>query len=369
MKKVYHIEYVADNYRHQGISKGFQDAGWLLKSIDWQSYRKTKSLSTLRNRILDEVASWKPDIVFLHLQNSEVLDLQTIKELQSMSKVVNYTFDVRGKGDVTFKWLMETAKHISLTCFSNQGDVDYCNALACSENTPRPCMVLQSSADFEFYHKVEPQPNVYPEIIFLGNNYRDSYNLGFPQAAQRQAMIDFLYETFGDRFCAYGLGQKGGYLNNEQERIAYSTAKVTLTQNQFNIPMYCSDRGWRSSACGCMTIHEYYEGMPDTFQFWSNFDDLRNNINFYLKEDEIRINAAAKDCSYVRLNHSYKNRVKELEKTLFEETIIEGRWDDYYGRSKFLDTENELFIPNSEVGVYRKPHSSITDNSDPFHTH
>lgn len=318
MKKAYIIHLSGVNFSNEGILHGFRDAGYLVRSINHQDYIRNPAfgLRKFREKVISDVREWRPDVVFMQPQKSDVIDIPTAQKLQEVSRVVNYTFDVRDAG--TMKWMYELAPYISMSCFSNEEDILQCQDSVCKiREDLGGMMVLWSSCDMEFYRKAEPKTE-YPEVIFIGNNYEKSL-LNFPHAADRQRMVEFLESELGERFMAFGLGQKGGFLTPEQERDAYNSAKIVIAQNNYRRNGYTSDRTWRATASGAFLLQEYWEGMPIEFHaIWSNFEELIKNIHFYLAHPKIREDIARQDMEYVRANHAYKNRVEELESKLFE---------------------------------------------------
>lgn len=314
MKKCYHIKLCATGFSNDGISKGFRDCGYETHEIDWQAYKFHFGLRRLREKIISDCEDFRPDIIFFQTQNPEILDIPTVQKLERIGRVVNFTFDVRNFDSTV--WMYEMSNHVSLTAFSNQEDVDNCTQFGGGN-----AIVLQSSCDMEFYHKVDPVPNKWPEIVFIGNNYEGS-NLNFPHAKDRQKMIGFMYENFKDKFAAYGLGQREKYLTPEMERECLSTAKVVICQSNYRRYYYCSDRVWRAMACDALVMHEY-------FAMWNKvFESRPLNSMCYVPNDLTELKRICEAIvflpkredgvfrRYVSENHSYSNRVKQLEEQL-----------------------------------------------------
>jgi len=306
MKKVLHIKLQAPNFENNGISNGFRANGFEVTEVNWQHYRLQHKTAGLRKHLIETASELKPDIIFMQLQREDVLDEVTCIELSKHGFVVNYTFDVRE--DIS--WYKKLAPHIGLTVF---GDFD--SLEQCEKEGINNVAYMQSSADFDFYKPV-PATRDYGEIIFLGNNYENT-QLDFPFAKERTELINFMQKEYGDRFVAYGRGY-GESLNPEQEREAYSSCKIAITHNMFHKPGYCSDRGFRATACGAFVIHNYYAGFEDAFKedgfaFWYKFEDIKTVIDA-VEKTGVPHRSFYNQFFYKK--HSYAERLKQLERII-----------------------------------------------------
>lgn len=311
--KVLHIRLDAPGYSSDGIARAFKDSGIEYVGFNWQQYRFENGIPALRRQMIRLTDQYRPTFVLLHIQNAEVLDLATTLSIYNICPVVNYSFDVRSKEKT--KWMYEIAPHITLTAFACQDDVDNCLSAGIKN-----VMRLQSSCDDELY---KPQllpdevTSTIPEIVFIGNNTVGS-NLEFEQAQERADMIQFLRKQYGNRFGVYGLGWGGTRMVNPMEEInIYNSCKVSITQNQFKRKGYCSDRQWRSIACGAFTICQYYDGLEDDFyeseQFsWSDFDNLKEQIDFYLNNEVQREIVSINQGRDFFDKHTWAHRIQQL---------------------------------------------------------
>lgn len=312
--KVFHVSLNAPGYSSDGIARAFAANGFDYSFFNWQPYRFDNGLPALRMEMIRRAQSEKADIVFLHIQNPEVLDLETARELTKYGFVVNFSFDVRSKEKS--QWMYDIAPFIGLTCFACLEDVSYCNSIGI-KNT----MLLQSSADTQLY-KMHDFPievtRIYPEIVFIGNRTNES-NLNFEKAGERVEMVEFLQNEYGKRFQPFGLGWSGSKFVNPMEEInILNSAKIAIAHNHFLRKGYCSDRQWRSISCGTLTVCQYYEGLEDDFDdsetfSWIDFEDLKLTIDFFLKnEKERKIVAMSQNMDFLE-RHTWINRISHLK--------------------------------------------------------
>lgn len=323
MKKVLHIRLDAPTYSSDGIKKGFVENGYEYYGINWQQVRFDEGILGLQSRIILAAKNIEPDLIFLHIQNPGVIDIETCQELTQLGLTVLYTFDVRED----IKWMQELAPYLDLILFADMVSVENCKQIGIFNVD-----VLQSSCDMDFYQPITPHIKYDAEIVFIGSNYLNT-NLNFPLAQERLDMVNFLKKEYGDRFMVKGLNWLDGdkphseMINPLQERDIYCSAKIAICHNNFDRPFYTSDRLWRSMACGCFTLTKYFKGAELIFaqghhlNWWRNFDDLKNKIDNHLSLSIDREKIARSGQEYVRTAHTWKRRIQEMQTIIFTHGI------------------------------------------------
>jgi len=309
MKKLFFVKIESPGYSAIGMVDSWKALGFNVIEFDWQAYRFSNGIIATRNKIVDTVLLEKPDLVFLHIQNSEILDTEAAIVMTSVCPTVNYTFDVRENID----WYKKLAPFLTHTFFACQEDVDEC----INEDIENVSLLL-SSDNYDWYKKLPlPYEPGHPEIVFIGSNFTNT-NTKFPLAKERQDMIQFLYEKFGDKFCAYGMGQRGGVVNQQQAISIYNRANIAVSQNLFSKTLYTSDRLWRIMGCGTFCLTKRFDGIKSLYKkeihldWWDSFDELKTLIEFYLSDDAEREAVASMGSLYVRENHDWKSRFKKI---------------------------------------------------------
>jgi len=305
----------APTYSSRGILKGIEALGYRPEFLDWQRIKMNEGIGGLRDRVLAKASFCSPEFIICHIQNPEAMLPLTFAALNDIAPVVNLTFDCRAEID----WYKEVAPLISLTCFSNEEDVREC-AKEGINNT----ISLHSSCNYDFYkpadnHSPPREISAYShEIIFLGGNYSNS-NVDFPLAQNRQDMIAFLKENYGDKFLSIGMGQEvSKYVNEYEELELYRSAKIVVGHNNFLRENYSSDRLWRAMGAGAFFLSPYSPGVEKTFEreihidWFNNLFELKNLIDFYLSNDFERNSIAQLGCTEVRLNHRWQDRIKVM---------------------------------------------------------
>lgn len=307
MKSVLHARIEAPTYSSGGIENGFLENGFEYTGFDWQKVKFNSSGEEMMDRLIGKAHMEQPDLIFLHLQSAGAIDVETAKELSKVSFVVNYTFDVRK--DIS--WYREIAPHIGLTLFGDWESVEELRK-AGIKNVD----YLGSSADYSWYKPLNlPRTE---DIVFIGGNYANTA-LDFPQAKERAEMVEFMKDTFGDRFKFYGMGWKSGIdmVNAQQEIEIYNRSKIAITHNNFIRGGYTSDRLWRAMGCGAAVVSQYFPGINKELNkyvasTWLDFPMLKQECEKLLNLEVEREALGKAGVQWVRLHHSWKNRIQTL---------------------------------------------------------
>jgi hypothetical protein len=311
MKSVLHVALIAPGgYSNVGLMKAFFDNGFSeYTCFDFQEKIFNSDRGSMRRMLIQEAERLRPDMVFLQIQGSDILDLETFQILSKISFTVNYTFDIRTKDQT--EWLYDLAPVLGLICFSNQRDVDECKARAFN-NT----MCLQSSADFEIY---KPDPNISRKgVVFVGNNYVNT-NIEFPLSKERERMVKYLQHEFGDYFKVYGNNWGDSKITTQKEEVEiYKSVQIAISHNNFEEEMYTSDRIWRIIATGTFCLTKYFKGVEGMFQkglhldWWHTLDELNKMVHYYTEIPHAYEIIARRGMNHVKSDHSWTARIKEM---------------------------------------------------------
>jgi len=255
--------------------------------------------------------SFKPDLVFIQIQNANIITEETVKFL-----VNNGSFVINWTGDVRFpipQWFYNIGQHIQRTCFSNMTDVR-------EFDKTNPSEYLEIGYDPEIY---KPEGEIIPTkpIVFMGNNYGDNH---FPESKYRREMVEFLQANYPNDFAVYGNGWKGeaGNYNSSQpnEAKVLRGAKIAINLSHFNYERYNSDRILRIMGTGTMCLTRNYEGIKEDFQpginlnVWDNFEELKNNIDHYLSNESERSEIAKRGNELMLKSFTYDEMIKNILK-------------------------------------------------------
>lgn len=311
VKRVLHVGITAPSYSSEAITKGFKDVFGDVLYFDWQYHRFSYGTETMRDNLLLEAKTYKPDIIFLHLNhNSEALSIVNYEELSKLAFTITYTEDVRKNID----WFRTITPSVGMSIFTNMEDVETLN----SEGIKNAHYLPVSYNDI-WYRRQPKTEKYYGDIVFIGNNYVGTY-LDFSNAQQRQDMIKALKDEFGGNFQTYGLGQENKMLNPQEAVECYNNAKIAIGHNNFYKWGYQSDRCMNSIGCGCFTLVQHSGYMPSQFpEFsWDNFGSLISDCKLALNNDEMRNMLAEQQYKTVTENHTWKQRAESIKRLVYE---------------------------------------------------
>lgn len=165
------------------------------------------------------------------------------------------------------------------------------------------------------------QQRVGYDIVFTGSrNYH-------PEYPYRPQLVDFLRNTYGQRFIHIGNDGEVGQLRGMRLNQVYRNAKIavgdTLNLN-FEYPYYFSDRLFEQPGRGAFQIFPDIKGVEDMYEdkkeivLYKHGDlaDLKNKIDYYLMHDVERESIRQAGFTRTKREHTYINRWESILKIL-----------------------------------------------------
>jgi len=152
------------------------------------------------------------------------------------------------------------------------------------------------------------------DVVFVGSR---GYH---PEYPFRPKLIDFLKETYGNRFGHYGNDGEGVARGEALNRL-YAVSKVVVGDTCFGgRPNYVSDRYYETRGRGGFLLHPYVEGI-DTIGIGEyeagNLVDLKTQIDYWLKHNRERETRRKLAHHYVKSFETYTQRAEELLDVIF----------------------------------------------------
>lgn len=158
------------------------------------------------------------------------------------------------------------------------------------------------------------------DVAFVGSK---GYH---PEWPYRPQLIDFLAETYGDRFAHYG-GDGRGVLRGLPLNRLYSDMKVIVGDSlciNFDYPYYWSDRIFETTGRGGFIIHPYIKGLEDCFEDgkevvfykFGDFNELKDKIDYYIANTTEREAIRMAGHERTKRDHTYLNRWKTIIETV-----------------------------------------------------
>ncbi len=170
-----------------------------------------------------------------------------------------------------------------------------------------------------YIHQDYDPKNFDHDVIFVGSK---GYH---PEYPYRPQLINFLRETYGDRFLHVGGDGDTGTVRGHKLNRIYARSKIAIgdTLNiNFSYPYYSSDRLFESTGRGGFTIYPNIFGLDAFFEdkkeisFYEhgNLEDLKNKIDYYLKHDAEREAIRLAGHERAKSEHTYVNRWETILK-------------------------------------------------------
>jgi len=253
-------------------------------------------------RIADE---FKPDLIFIQVQDGGPISVQTVEQLSKISLAINWTGDARQPIPL---WYYHWSPYC-ITCFSNELDVNVFKQKGLKSE------YLQIGIDPEIFHYYEGEKG--NDIVFMANRY-----MHFPESRNREFIANKLKKTYGNHFSLIGNGWPNANLNLNGNQIAearfYSGSKIAINHSQFAIDRYSSDRLYRILASGCFCLSHHFPGIEKDFEpgkhlvTYHNPEDMINKINYYLEHAEEREKIRQAGYEYCHQTFRYDNMIQNM---------------------------------------------------------
>lgn len=174
------------------------------------------------------------------------------------------------------------------------------------------------------------------DVAFVG-----SYGY-HPEWPYRQRLIDWLQETYGERFRRFaGDVDPPGTVRGADLNALYATAKVVVGDTLclgFEHTNYFSDRLFETTGRGGFLIFPHIEGIEDCFETdlsgsfelpvelveyeFQNFAQLKRQIDKYLLAEDMRDEVRMAGFERTRRDHTYNNRAEEVFAQLRKDGVI-----------------------------------------------
>ena len=169
------------------------------------------------------------------------------------------------------------------------------------------------------------RPEYAHDLVFVGSGAQ-TYHAAYQG---RSELLDHLRRTYGGRFCHYGHGGDRPAVRGPALADIYASSRVVIGDSCFaherGSPRsfkYASDRCPESLGRRAFLIHPYVPGMIGNGPYLSgvhlatcipgDWDDLDAQIGTYLAAPGYRDGIAQTGYEYVKANHTYTHRMREV---------------------------------------------------------
>lgn len=166
------------------------------------------------------------------------------------------------------------------------------------------------------------------DVLFVGGGdiLGSPHIYGHPEWNYRNELIQWLRDTYGERFTKFGHPQET--IRNDRLNQLYADTKVVVGDSVclagFTHENYWSDRVYETIGRGGFLIHPYIKGLDDefidgetiVFYEYGNWAQLKEKIDYYLEHDDEREKIRRAGHEFVKNNCTYHDRLKQMLDTV-----------------------------------------------------
>lgn len=169
-------------------------------------------------------------------------------------------------------------------------------------------------------YMAQPDRSRFPhDIIFVGSR---GYH---PEYPFRPLLIDFLRDTYGNRFGHYG-NDGIGVMRGHDLNVLYASAKIAVGDSCFGGRLnYVSDRYYETRGRGGFLLHPHVNGVDKVgvasyggaSHDSKNLESLKSVIDYYLEDEKERELMRLRGFEWVKNNETYTQRAQEMLDVIF----------------------------------------------------
>jgi len=322
MIKVLYLPLNAGGNIQQATYDAWNDLSFVnMKIFDFYNlYESTKNKNKVNEEFIKAVTEFKPNLVHMQLQMTDIITPQSIKTAKSIVEnciFSNWSGDVR---DHASKEMINISNVVDYTFISSTGQIElYQKAGA------KNVHYWQIGYDHKLFFPLNKNNFKY-DLIFIGNMYQANT---FADAKKRSDLILNLKKSLGERFKIFGSGydpQCGSGIKsipfNKVNEVYNDSLCILSISNYNDISHYFSDRLLVCLASGRPTISYRFPEFETYFSdnldilIAHSLDDILSKIQYCKSNIDKATLIGRNGARKVQAEHSYRSRIVELLKIL-----------------------------------------------------
>ena len=141
----------------------------------------------------------------------------------------------------------------------------------------------------------------------------------------------------------------GGTVGPRKYRQICANARIVLGLNEVNrVPYYSSNRVFLTLGCGAFHLTHYVPGLEEVFEdgvhlaYFRSPEECLDKLQFYLRNDQLRDEIAARGHELVTREHRYFDRIQSILKMLREGLRTDALTETSLDRARRLATDCRL---------------------------
>lgn len=263
--------------------------------------------------------SSRPDMVFVFWRDLPLALLREFKERVLTVLWVEESLSTMGEAEMSY------LKAPHLVAMSNLGHIEMLR-----EHGIHNAVFLPAGFSPSMHYPVAPRGERW-DVAYIGGPGRRG------QRARLLAQIGLRFDTrvFGRGWQHYHDRPPqlhvGGVVFPRKYRRVCANARIVLGLNEVNqVPYYSSNRVFLTLGCGAFHLTHYVPGLEEVFQdgvhlaYFRSPEECLEKVAFYLRNDRLRDEIAARGCELARREHRYFDRIRSILAMLREGSGADG---------------------------------------------
>ena len=277
------------------------------------------------------MASYRPDLVFVFYRDLPLALLREFKERAITVLWVEESLPVMGEAEISY---LATPHLVGM---SNLGHIE---------------MLREHGVRNAVFLKAAFSPTVHYPVTPRGGRWDVAYIGGPGRRGQRADLLAQLSRRFDTR--VFGRGWQdyqerprelrvGGVVFPRKYRRICANARIVLGLNEVNqVPYYSSNRVFLTLGCGAFHLTHYVPGLEEVFQdgvhlaYFRSPEECMEKVEFYLCNDRLRQEIAARGQELARREHRYFDRIKSILTMLREGLGADGLTEPSLAKARRL---------------------------------
>lgn len=257
-------------------------------------------------QVLKACETFKPTLIFTQIQGPDRFTPEDLRHIKIFADcpLVNWNGDYSPQSMISPE-MLNLLQHVDLQLVTNGSVIK--------------TLVMARVKAHMWLHSFEPAIRDLPDVqahdvVFLGNNYSD-------HRAELYKVLRALPCNVG----IYGNGWPQSEGENTYDfttgKALYRKAKICISDNEYTDAVgYLSNRPFQAMAAGCLVLQQNVERITDYtrwiggLHYWhyKRLDELPDLVDYFLNNEEHRIEVAQTGAAWTRLHHNFDARVAEL---------------------------------------------------------
>lgn len=310
-KRLHRVLFVGKNMSRSRCTGGLVEAlrahdlrvRWLNRATlrRWLGERRADSW------IRRAMSSFRPDLVFVFFRDLPLPLLQEFRERAVTVLWVEESLPAMGEAEIGYL----ASSH--LVAMSNLGHIEMLR-----EHGVHNAVFLKAAFSPTVHYPVTPRGRRW-DVAFIGGPGRRG------QRAELLAQIASAFDTrvFGRGWQHYRQRHRelrvGGVVFPRKYRRICANARIVLGLNEVNrVPYYSSNRVFLTLGCGAFHLTHYVPGLEEVFQegvhlaYFRSPEECLEKVEFYLRNEGLRREIAARGHELARRSHRYFDRVGSI---------------------------------------------------------